>query len=149
VGAGSITLEICMKKNDNTLVPATLATMRGIAYCDLRKKAFHRAARTFLTRLAAAIGLAKGDFEIRVNVAGRACSGEVILHADSVYVQVAEGFGETLSVLYRTCKGRKDCTGGTNRWATIKDLAANGDVRDRFLREMQDMVRAAARQVAA
>lgn len=68
------------------------------------KAAFHTAARAFLKGL----GI-PGD--IRSNKGGPAVSGEVTLHGDSVYIQLS---ADSEWFFFRTCKGRKDYTGGRN-----------------------------------
>lgn len=97
------------------------------------KATLHSAGRSFLRALAEDLGLGKGDFDMRSNKAGIAVSGEVTLHSDSLYVQLMEscvGSGG-VSILYRSCSGRKDCCGHTNNFVSIKSL--NDDGYDRFL----------------
>jgi hypothetical protein len=92
-----------------------------------RKAAMHSTGRAFLRILARDLGLAAGTFEIRSNQGGVAVSGEVTLHADHLYVQISEfayGHGGA-SVLYRTCNGRKDYTGGPNYATTMRRVHAD------------------------
>jgi len=111
---------------------AKLSTMpAGInSYSDVghaRKQTLHSSGRAFLRRLAADLGLAPGSFDIRSNRAGIAVSGEVTLHAEWLYVQLGEsciGRGG-VSVLYRSCKGRKDYSGGQNHWRTMAQMHAD------------------------
>lgn len=112
------------------------------AYSDagyLRKQAFHREGRTFLKRLASALALARGTFEVRSNKAGIAVSGEVTLHSDTLYVQLYEGAcGRAgVSILYRRCKGRRDYCGETNHFAHMTTLAASTDALDAFVRQLR------------
>jgi hypothetical protein len=111
----------------------TLAGLgRGInAYSPaghLKKSAMHSAGRAFLTRLAADLGLTLAQRDVRSNLGGMAVSGEVTLHADRIYVQLHEacvGNGG-VRVMYRTCAGRTDYCGGTNRYRFAADLARPG-----------------------
>ena len=105
-----------------------------------KKDAYHRAGKKFLRELAKEIGLEKGAFDIRSNVAGIACSGEVDLHGESIYVQLSEScMHPGLSILYRTCKGREDCCGGRNRFVSVNDLT-NNDRLESFIIECRRMV---------
>lgn len=90
---------------------------------EKRKKAFHAAGRKFLKALAEALGLSGADYDLRNNMAGIAVSGEVTLHADSLYVQLYEScLSRGVGVLYRSCHGRKDYCGDTNNTASMKNL---------------------------
>ncbi len=97
---------------------------RPTQYDYQAKKAFHLNARKALKRLAAALELPAGTFEIRSNAGGPAVSGEVTLHAETLYVQVSQfafsapGNG----ILIRSCKGRKDYVGGKNNVAPLNSL---------------------------
>ena len=98
------------------------------AYSDegeQRKKAFHTAAKRFLKDLAAELRIPSSEYDLRSNVAGMAVSGEVTLDTDHLYVQLAEScVGDRgISMLYRTCKGRKDCCGGQNNFLNMKQFA--------------------------
>jgi hypothetical protein len=75
-------------------------------------------ARKFLTLLNAEKGLG-GD--IRTCKGGPAVSGEVVLHSGKWYIMVSADMAH-LGQMYRTCNGKKDYTGGANRWA--KDCRA-------------------------
>lgn len=71
------------------------------------KEAFMEAGTKFLTKVARDLGETRGC--VRTCVGGPAVSGEVILHTDSLYVSLSEGYSYA-----RTCKGKKDYTGGSN-----------------------------------
>lgn len=94
----------------------TTDLMTPCEYDEVAKAAFHRTARKYLSRLARALNLRpKTDYDLRVNKGGIAVSGEVTLHADFIYVQVAQGFMfPHHAILVRTCKDRLDYTGGPN-----------------------------------
>ena len=66
------------------------------------KQGAHRSTASLLRKVAAALGLAPGSYDIRSNEAGIAVPGEVILHGETIYIQVG-GLG--LGVLVRSCKG--------------------------------------------
>lgn len=74
-----------------------------------------------LRDVARAMGLDKDQYDLRFNPGGIAVWGEVILHTDILYIQAS--YGCDLGVLVRTCKGRKDYTGGTNHWFPFAMLA--------------------------
>lgn len=131
-------------------IPEALLAEDICAYTDEgheKKEAFHRAGRKFLKALATAAGLQPGQYDIRSNKGGIAVSGEVTLHADHAYVQLSESaMHRGGSVLYRTCEGRKDYTGGTNHWQALSVLARSEDAMDLFVEQVQKMAQG---QVAA
>ena len=95
------------------------------------KQAFHRAARAYLRELAKLAGLPKGSYQIHSCMGGPAVPGEETLHGEFAYVEIGGSFNGEQPVLYRSCQGRKDYTGGTNRWwpwyrlTDIRDFADN------------------------
>ena len=92
------------------------------AYDPAQKKRFHIAARARLRQLAAELRLPAGSYDLRSNQGGIA----VTLHHEAVYVQVSQSaLGRGLGVLIRTCRGRRDYTGGPN---TFVPLALLDDV---------------------
>lgn len=109
-----------------------------------KKEAFHRQGKKFLKALAAEMGLLAGEFDVRSNKGGIAVSGEVTLHADQVYIQLRESaVGQRgVHVLYRTCDGRKDYSGGTNHWQSLRHLASNDDALERFVLDVTAMAHA-------
>lgn len=97
---------------------------RGGGYDDVLKRELHREGRRALKALADALGLSAGSYEIRSNLAGPACTGEVTLHGEAIYVQVdGNCMGPGFEVLYRRCKGRKDYCGEINHFAPARALA--------------------------
>ncbi len=94
------------------------------SYNPEAKKTFQREAMALLRKVVKILGLTKGTYDLRYNKAGIACSGDATLHTDNVYVQ----FNLDISgwVLVRTCKGRKDYTGGPNRAYSFEKLADEG-----------------------
>ena len=90
---------------------------------NLGKEAFHREYRKALKAFAKRLGLPEGSYEVRSNKGGPAVLGEVTLHADTLYMQVHRSFtGEGIQVLYRSCKGRKDYSGGCNNYMPVAAL---------------------------
>ena len=98
------------------------------------KKKFHAVGKKALKDLAEKLGLSKGEFDLRNSKGGDAVTGEIILHSDNVYVQIFSDFSGVLKVLYRSCNGRKDYSGGTNRYANVEDLKS-----DRFVEKLKGM----------
>lgn len=96
------------------------------AYSDsgaAKKDAFHKQGKAFMRKLAEALSLDKGTFDVRSNMGGIAVSGEITLHGESIYVQLDESCIHTgCSIMFRTCKGRDDCTGGSNNFIAVNDL---------------------------
>lgn len=96
---------------------------RTCSYDEEQKRRFHSIARSRLKKLAAELGLPPGTYDVRSNKAGIAVSGEITLHHDSVYAQVSQfALSSTHGVLIRTCKGRKDFTGGPNHFLPLARL---------------------------
>lgn len=94
--------------------------MKLCAYNEEQKSTFHRVAKQRLQQLARILEFNKECYDIRSNKGGIAVSGEVTLHHNHVYVQVAQSCaGPDHSIMIRTCKGRKDYTGGRNYFVPI------------------------------
>lgn len=91
-----------------------------VSYDDEAKDLLHREAAKVLKGLAEALGLEKGEYEIRKNPAGPAVSGEITLHAEHWYVQVSQG--SVNDVMWRLCNGQKDYVGMANQWARAEEL---------------------------
>ena len=88
------------------------------------KSDFHRLAKRQLKSLAMALMLPPGSYEVRDNRGGMAVSGECTLHTNTFYCQIAQShMGQGSEVMYRSCKGRKDYTGGANHFAPAYVLA--------------------------
>lgn len=97
-----------------------------VAYNERAKGEFLRMGKQMAIRLACALGLNEDQYEVRVNKGGIAVSGEVTLHTDNHYIQFAQASGILKNgFLVRTCKGRKDYTGGRNyfvKWGDLRNL---------------------------
>ena len=93
------------------------------AYDEVQKSRFHSTARARLRRLAVDLKLAVGSYDLRSKKAGIAVSGEVTLHHEAVYLQVSQSaLGGGVGILIRTCRGRRDYTGGPNNFASLELL---------------------------
>jgi hypothetical protein len=94
------------------------------------KKLFHSRARRLLRYYAENIlGLPKEAYTVSSCHGGPAVPGEAILHTDTLYVQIIGGITQwgdcdgMPRVMYRACKGRKDYSGGQNRWCGVMQVA--------------------------
>lgn len=97
------------------------------------KEEFLRMSRKLASMTAQELGLEKGSYDIRVNKAGPAVSGEVTLHGEEIYVQFGQGIFN--GFLCRSCKGRKDYVGGQNHFYRFEDLEDFGGFIE-FLRRL-------------
>jgi hypothetical protein len=96
---------------------------KSCSYDDEQKRRFHSTARSRLKKLAAELRLAAGSYDVRSNRAGIAVSGEITLHHDRFYLQVGQfGLSSGHGILIRTCKGRRDFTGGPNHFVGLQLL---------------------------
>jgi hypothetical protein len=105
-------------------IPKTLLAHDFNSYSDegdARKQAYLRDGKKFLKQLAKDIGVA-GQCDISANPGGIAVSGEVTLHADSLYIQLFESGGQGVRILYRSCQGRGDYCGGPNMYVSMKEI---------------------------
>jgi hypothetical protein len=102
---------------------------KSVAYDAEAKRLFHSRAKSQLRRIATALGLEPGSYDLRSNQAGIAVSGEITLHGDHLYVQVSQSaMGYHSGILFRTCKGRKDFVGGPNNFASLDLLNRPGEL---------------------
>ena len=88
-----------------------------LGYCDPPvKRGFHTASMRLMRLLAAELGMADKTFDVRSNKGGIAVSGEITLHHERLYMQVSQScmHPRSLSWLIRSCKGKKDYSGGRN-----------------------------------
>jgi hypothetical protein len=96
---------------------------KSVSYDLEAKRLFHTHARRQLLALAAELGLGDGDYDLHSNEAGIAVSGEITLHADRLYVQVSQSsMGAEHSILFRSCRDRRDYVGGVNNFASLDML---------------------------
>lgn len=99
------------------------------AYDWAAKVRLHNAARALLRAIANdRFKLHPDAYDIRSNKAGPAVSGEVTFHSDTLYVQISIScIGSIPAVMYRKCAGRKDYTGGRNRFADVLTFTDRAD----------------------
>lgn len=111
---------------------------RGVAHDEPAKRLFHSEGRCALLRLADALGLPDGSFDIRSNKGGPAVSGEVTLHGEDIWVQLSVGtFGPGREIVFRKVRGRSDHVGDRNMWASVRELMAPERFAARIRRELK------------
>lgn len=94
-----------------------------VAYNESAKREFLRTSEQMAILLASKMGLNEDQYDVRVNKAGIAVSGEVTLHTDSHYVLFCQSSGILeKGFLVRACKGRKDYVGSRNHFVKWEDL---------------------------
>lgn len=116
---------------------ATLQQLNNktFSYNETNKDQLHRAGKKALKALAEKLNLPEGSFDVRSNKGGIAVAGEVTLHTEHLYVQIFQSFsGKGLQVMFRTCKGRKDYTGGQNNFADLDRFES-----DAFVEQLKKM----------
>lgn len=86
------------------------------------KQAFHGTARRLMGQIAKDLGLEKGTYDIRTNTGGPAVLGETILHTEGLYVMAGDVTQMNDNLLYRSCNGRKDFSGGQNQYVSLGKL---------------------------
>lgn len=99
---------------------------KSCSYDEVQKRRFHSTARSRLKKLAATLDLPPGSYDLSSNKSGIAVSGEIILHHQRFYLQVGQyGLKSGHGILIRTCKDRRDYTGGANH---VVDLQLLDDI---------------------
>jgi hypothetical protein len=110
------------------------------AYDAAQKRRFNSTARARLRQLAVALRLPAGSYDLRSNQGGIAVSGEITLHHEAVYVQVSQSaMGGDMGILIRTCRGRRDYTGGPNNFASLSLLNDVPTLADRVRQVAPDL----------
>lgn len=118
--------------------PALVALAhKGVSYDEQAKKLFHSDGRKVLKRLADALCLADGSYDLRSNKGGIAVSGEITLHGEEIYVQLSLDIGAGREVMFRRVAGRKDYCGDRNHWAALGELLEPDRFATRIRRELQ------------
>ncbi len=93
---------------------------RPVDYNPDAKAQFHAQARRQLKQLATLLGLVPNAYDLRSNQGGIAVSGETTMHSDNLYVQISQpALGFDSGILFRTCQGRRDYSGGVNNFASL------------------------------
>ena len=105
------------------------------AYCRAAKRAFHLAARRQLVCLADALGLPPGAYGIQRQRGRMGRSGQIVLHAGLIYVQVSQpSSGHETGVMFRSCQGRRGFDGSAKNFAPL-DLLNQPEDLVRRIRE--------------
>lgn len=128
----------CIERIDELKSKPALVVLarRGVGYDPQAKRVFHREARSALRIAARHLGLGPDEYDLRVNPGGVAVSGEITLHADAIYIQVALScLGAGREVMFRRCKGRQDYIGECNHYCDIAVLADPVRFRATVVRE--------------
>ena len=100
---------------------ATLYSRADEDYLD--KQAYLKLGTKLLRALAKEMALPKGTYDVRTCKGGPAVPGECILHTDNLYLQINNSYEPPgPAIMFRTCKGRKDYSGGRNNWAPVSKL---------------------------
>jgi hypothetical protein len=86
-----------------------------------QKKKFHADCKKWLMKIASRLGLEKSQFDIRSNKGGPAVLGDIILHSDNLYINMGGSYYSS-SFYFRSCKNRKDFTGGRNMWIDYEHI---------------------------
>ena len=103
-----------------------------------QKNEFLYLCRLYLRMIAKEMGLQKGQYDIRVNPAGPAVSGDVHLHSDKLYIAFSQGcMGRGFGFMYRSVSNRRDFTGGYNRWMRWDNLIDVPYVAETFKKTSQ------------
>jgi hypothetical protein len=114
-----------------------------------RKKRFHLVGRRVCQKIANAMGLLKGSYDIRSNKGGLAVSGEITLHNENLYLQISQsGMGSGYEIMFRRCLGRKDYTGGPTHWYGTKDLAEDFDKAVETFKQVANYQRGASLSIS-
>jgi hypothetical protein len=89
----------------------------NIAYDEVAKTRFKKEGMAILREVAKRMGLLHAQYDVRWNAGGIAVSGDIILHTDTLYVNLMQSaIGSDMGFMFRACNGRKDYTGMTNHW---------------------------------
>lgn len=86
------------------------------------KEEWLRGGKLILKKLAKILELPKDSYEIRVNKGGGAVSGDVILHGEHIYIDLAQSCYNKYLFMWRYCNGMKDYVGKVNRWENWDSL---------------------------
>jgi hypothetical protein len=116
--------------------PALLAlSLRGVSFDKAAKDRFHRDARQAMRRLAAALGLAEGSYEVTSHPGDPAISGDVVLTCADLEVTLAIGpLHEGNEVRYFARRG--PAAGAPLRFASIDHFLKAGRFAARLRREL-------------
>jgi hypothetical protein len=131
---------IIRSRNPPMAKPAEAFDFRKpVAHDAAAKRAFHTAAQRQLRQVARALGLTRSHYKLRLTAGSSDLSGEIALHSDRLYVQASQPAGRiNAGILFRTCHGRDDLTGGENHYASL-DLLNQPEQLARLIRQVCDV----------
>ena len=104
------------------------------SYNDENKAKFHRWGKAVAQLIADKMELIKGTYDIRSNQGGIACSGEITLHGESIYISMEQSCCLTEQFMFRKCKGKKDYAGMGNHWMTWQELLDIDSAVEKFIK---------------
>lgn len=112
------------------------------AYTDegaKQKDEFKRLGKKLAREIAKVLGLSAGSYDVRYNPGGVAVCGDIHLHGECIYIALEQTvIGSDFGFMYRHCKGRKDYTGGHNRWMKWPELYDLNAACDKFRTAIQE-----------
>ena len=85
--------------------------------------------------------------QVRVNRAGPAVRGDVIVHAERVYVNLVvacpgqTGWPVDQRFMYRACSGLQDYIGGRNLWADARDVLTLAETDGALVQRLREVSR--------
>lgn len=97
------------------------ALMGNCGYNEGNKREFKRLGMKLMRELREALGI---EADVRYNAGGIAVSGDCVMHGDRVYVLLNADM--SYGILYRSCSGRWDYSGGRNNWFPVERLIESG-----------------------
>lgn len=105
--------------------------MGDCGYKESNKREFKRLGMKLMRELRAALGI---EADVRYNAGGIAVGGDCVMHGDRVYVLF--NADTDLGILYRSCVGRWDYSGGRNNWFPVRNLLEDGGF-EKFVERVQ------------
>lgn len=110
--------------NKQFIETAVDTIINGYSECSNNlKEDWLKTGRKILKELAKELNLPEGSYDVSINRAGPAVSGDVILHSEKLYVDFSQTcLGPSFGFLWRKCNGRKDNSGGPNQWMKWEKL---------------------------
>ncbi len=92
-------------------------------YNSKTKAAYLKLGTKLLRSLATCMQLPVGTYKVRTYRGGPAVPGECILHAQNFYLQINNNYAIlNPTIMFRTCTGPEDYSGGRNNWAPVSRL---------------------------
>lgn len=84
------------------------------------KQAFHSCGKKLLKAIAKEANW--NEFKVRSCLGGDAVWGEVTLHTPTIYLMIHHSFSDNPRLLYRSCKGMDDYSGGQNNYMDLNKI---------------------------